>query len=105
MPSGSQCFDTAGNITFDTSDQTIKFLGSAIIGSGGTNTATGTITDSRFTAYANHEPFWFEIEGGNGIAYTLAPLWTISGNNLSWSYPYPGTRPTTRIIYGIAGVT
>lgn len=104
MPSGSQCFDAAGNVTFDTSDQTVKFLGSAIIGPGGTNTATGTITDSRFTAYANHEPFYFEVEGGPGTNITYAPTFTFSGNNLNWVYPF-ATRVTVRIIYGIAGVT
>jgi len=104
MPSGIEIRDASGNVIFDTVTQTIKFFGNYTIGYGGHDVASGSITDNRFTAYAGHEPFYLQIEGGQGSsAGSWAPIWTFNGNTLSWSYPNPSVRPTERISYGVVG--
>lgn len=103
MGVGLQIWNSSGNLIFDTGDQVVKFMGSLIVGSGGLDTATGTITDTRFTAYAGHTPFYFRVETGSGSTIYDAPVWTFSGNNLNWSFPNPSSRPNSKIIYGIIG--
>jgi hypothetical protein len=102
MGYGLQIFDASGVEVFGPGHQTVKFLGEATVGSTGVDTATGTITDARFTAYAGHTPFFAEVEGGNGTNLGYAAQWSFSGNDLNWSFPQ-STRPKTRIIYGIVG--
>lgn len=103
MPAGLQIWDASGTLIFDTTTQTIKFFGTYIIGPGGDNRSSGTITDSRFSIFAGHVPFFVQIEGGTGSSIRNAATWTFSGNNLNWSYPVPSSRATEKIIYGVIG--
>ncbi len=87
-------------------DRLFKFAGVANVGWDFTGGAqSGTITDGRFTQYPNCVPFAFSIRNnfdnrGGGVQLS------ISGNTLTWSYPYPETdksykRPNTQFVYGI----
>ena len=105
MVDGFRAWDAAANMLVDITTQTVKGLGFYVVGSGGVDTATGTITDARFAAFPGHLPFVAEIEGdagGSNIRY--APVWTFSGNNLNWSYPVPSVRPRVRVLYGLVGI-
>lgn len=106
MPVGLQIFDASGNLRLDLSDRLFKFFGVAQIGDAYTGTsASGTITDSRFTAWSGAVPFAFIIDGsidpdGN------APEFSVSGNVLTWTFPRSVsgssyTRPSTTFAYGI----
>lgn len=103
MPSGFQVFDANNVNIFDIDDQTVKFFGRITIGNSGTDTATGTITEPRFTAYTGHVPFVAELEGGRGSNLHYAAQLSISGNNLNWTFPFPGIRPRTQLLYGVIG--
>lgn len=119
MPSGLQIWDANGALIFDETTPVVKFLGQLTIGSFGpqrdyTGAAqSGSITDPRFTMYAQHVPFWCRSDlAFNNEGFDAA--WTLSGNTLTWTYPrpdpYPVTidgvsyymhRPVQTIIYGI----
>ncbi len=67
--------------------------------------ASGTITDSRFTAYSGHTPFAFAIETSFDLDGSSC-VFSFSGNVLTWSFPNsvagtPSTRPATTFSYGI----
>lgn len=106
MPTGIQCWDDSGNLTLDLSSSLVKTFGQASVGNSHTGgAANGTITDSRFTAYAGHVPFAFAQDGlidvnGNTCEFSF------SGNVLTWSFPNGAggpsyTRPDTTFVYGI----
>lgn len=110
MADGLRAWDANGVLMFDETSPVVKFLGTLTIGANNTGAAqSGTISDGRFTQYAQHVPFWSRIDGGyNNDKYDAAI--TISGNTLTWNYPnaaaYSTTgelynRPTQTLIYGI----
>ena len=81
-----------------------KFLGYATIGWNVTGGAqSGTITDGRFTQYPGSEPIAFPVNGGFDTRGAGARL-TISGNTLTWRYPYPEAEQAKRqpltFVYG-----
>jgi len=106
MAMGIQCWNAAGTKTLDIDTRIAKFFGSAQVGNTHTGTtASGTITDSRFTAYAGTTPFVFTLGGsfdldGNRCEFSFA------GNVLTWNFPNSvsgssWTRPDTTFVYGI----
>lgn len=107
MASGLQFFDAStGNLRLSLSDRLFKFFGIAQIGNSYTGSASsGTIVDSRFTAYPSNQWFAFVVNGsidpdGN------APEFSLAGNTLTWSFPRSvsasaWTRPNTTFVYGI----
>lgn len=85
--------------TLDSTTKLPKFLGVYSLGS--SSAGTGTITDSRFTAYGGYAPFIFTIADGGGIENMgNGAVWSFSGNNLNWAFPN-ATRPSQTIIYGV----
>lgn len=111
MPSGIQCWDASGNLTIDLTTNFVKFLGVLNIGKDFTGaTTTGTVTDTRFTAYTGHTAFNAVVASGVRDIKNYFPVISISGNVLTWTYPsttplYSGgiliNRPNATIIYGI----
>lgn len=107
MAAGLQCWNSAGTMTLDLTSRISKFFGVAQVGNTYTGTTTsGTITDSRFTAYSGHTTFAFILGGSIDIDGYGVEL-TISGTTLTWNFPRsisgtPSTRPDTTFIYGIA---
>lgn len=107
MTQGVECWNASGQKTLDITSRIAKFFGVAQIGNGYTGTtSSGTITDTRFTAYSGTTPFFF-ILGGIADADNNSPSFTISGNVLTWTYNNPVggfpsiTRPPTTFVYGI----
>lgn len=81
-----------------------KFMGFSTIGWNTTGGAqSGTITDARFTQYPGSEPLAFPVNGTFDTRGAGAKL-TISGNTLTWSYPYPEATAQKRqpltFVYG-----
>lgn len=100
MPQGIEIYNSSGTKTFDSSESIVKFFGELNIGVSFTGSASsGSITDSRFTAYASNIPFFIITKGGFWDLYQV-PQISISGNTLSWNFP-GDERPDTTIIYGI----
>ena len=107
MSAGQQFFDgSTGNPRLVMTDRLFKFFGVANIGNSYTGTtASGTITDSRFSTFSANTPFAFILNGsidpdGN------APVFSFSGSNLDWSFPrsvsgQSWTRPDTTFVYGV----
>ena len=111
MTVGARFIDPAsGAVRFDTSTETVKFFGTLSIGTSFTGAqASGSITDSRFSAYSNHTPYFARIDTGFTTDGYDAFI-SIDGNTLSWSYPNTSTsnyngvytyRPNQTIIYGV----
>jgi hypothetical protein len=109
MPSGIQIRDENNVLVFDETSPVVKFLGSASIGASYTGEqGSGTIVDGRFTAYPQHTPFYARIDGGFEFGGIDANI-SISGNTLTWTYPYPASynngtmynRPNQTFVYGI----
>jgi hypothetical protein len=107
MAVGVQAWNASGVKTLDIDSKIAKFLGTAQIGNTYTGTtASGTITDSRFTAYSGHTPFVFLVSGSVSVNGNRASF-SFAGNVLTWSFPNnvpgtPATRPDTTFVYGIA---
>lgn len=99
---GTFAWNADGSVKFDPTKQTIKFLGNATIGGSG-SASSGTITDSRFTAYAGHKPFWARVEIASGSAVHDIATYSFSGNNLNWAFPAGSLKVAEKIIYGIIG--
>lgn len=106
MAFGAQFWNGATDKTLDIDSRVAKFFGSAQVGNTHTGTtASGTITDSRFTAYSGTTPFVFVLGGsfdldGNRCEFSFA------GNVLTWNFPNSvsgsaWTRPDTTFVYGI----
>lgn len=109
MADGLSIWDENGILIFDETSPVVKFLGTLTIGANNTGEVqSGSISDERFTQYAQHSTFWSRIDGGYNVDEYDAAI-SISGNTLTWVYPKPpayinGTlynRPTQTIIYGI----
>jgi len=106
MAWGVQCWNAAGTKTLDIDTRIAKFFGTAQVGHAYTGTAaSGTITDSRSTAYTGTTPFAFALEGGIDLDGNRCEF-SFSGNVLTWSFPNsvsgtPSTRPATTFVYGI----
>ena len=110
MPSGMQVWDASGNLVFNIDTNVVKFLGVISVGKDYTGaTTSGTVTDSRFTAYTGHTPFFTAVGAGiSDEGYDVQV--SISGNTLTWTFPqatpqYLGgvliNRPNRTILYGI----
>jgi hypothetical protein len=101
MPAGFQSWDASGNLVVDLTNRIAKMMGTLQVGASYTgSTMSGTVTDSRFTAYAGCEPFAAVI-AGSFFQMHQHPSITISGNTLTWTFPAGSSRPDTTIIYGI----
>ena len=99
---GLWVYNDDGTERFGTSMQTIKFFGKLTVNAGN---SPGSVTDPRFTLFGAHKGFWAVIEGGAGSAIPPnAPVFTLSGNTLSWSYPAGASKVAQTIIYGAAGI-
>lgn len=96
---GTWAFAEDGSEKFNPQKQTIKIFGTVTAGPGNTS---GSVVDPRFTAYANHDPFYARIELDSGSGVT-GPTWVITGNTLSWSYAAGIDITTEKIIYGVVG--
>ena len=104
MTVGIQCWDAAGNLILDWTDQVIKMLGTVSIGMSYTGSQqTGSINEPRFTSLTGHTPFFMVIKGDTWNTFTAPQIW-ISGNTLTWYFPNsdPTLRPNTVIAYGVA---
>lgn len=107
MAFGLEAWNSSGVKTISITTKVAKFFGTANIGNSYTGTTvSGTITDTRFTAYSGHVAFAIPITGGIDPDGNTA-VFSISGNVLTWSFPNgassPGslTRPDTTFAYGI----
>jgi len=86
-------------------DRIFKFMGFRSVGwsfTGGDQ--SGTIVDGRFTQYPGCEPNAFVVASGfDNMGGGL--ILSISGNTLTWRYPYPEAvqfkRVNTTFVYGI----
>jgi hypothetical protein len=101
MPAGIQVWDASGNLIMNFDTTLVKLLGVLSVGTSYTGTQqSGSVTDTRFTAYAGHTPFYTAV--GAALANDNADVQvSISGNVLSWSYPGATGRPDRTILYGI----
>jgi len=105
MSFGVECWNASGQKTLDINSRMAKFFGIQSIGWDHTgSTRSGTITDSRFTAYTGTNPFVVVISGG--FSPDGAAMYSFSGNTLTWTFPIESpsnnsTRPTTVFAYGI----
>ena len=98
---GLWCYNDDGAERFGTSTQTIKYLGKVTVNAGN---SPGSLTDARFTQFGGHKGFWAVVESSAGTAVPPnAPIFTLSGNTLSWSYPAGVSKVPQTILYGIAG--
>ena len=106
MAMGVQAWNAAGVKTLDIDTRIAKFFGTAQVGNSYTGTAaSGTITDSRFTAYTGTTPFVFALGGSFDLDGNRCEF-SFSGNVLTWNFPNSvsgssWTRPDTTFIYGI----
>ncbi len=106
MTQGVECWNASGQKTLDITSRMAKFFGTASIGWSHTgSTQSGTITDTRFTAYTGTTPFVLVISGGFSTDGGGA-IYSFSGNTLTWTFPISSpadsiTRPTTVFAYGI----
>jgi hypothetical protein len=86
-------------------DRLYKFMGIGTIGWNTTGGAqSGTIVDGRFSQYPGCESFVFTIQGGFDLRGG-GPTFSISGNTLTWTYPYAEQvswkRVNATFLYGI----
>jgi hypothetical protein len=101
MPAGFQAFDASGNVLIDISQRIAKLLGTTNVGASYTGAAmTGSVVDSRFTAYSGAQA-WAAVIAGSFFQMHEHPQITISGNTLTWTFPTGSARPNTTIIYGL----
>lgn len=107
MSFGVECWNTSSQKTLELTSRVAKFFGVAQIGNSYTgSTTSGTITDSRFTAYTGTNAFYFVLGGGIDLDGNAAQI-SITGTTLTWVYPNPVgglpsiTRPDTTFAYGI----
>lgn len=101
MPAGIQVWDASGNLIMNFDTTLVKFLGVISVGTSYTGSQqSGTVTDSRFTAYAGHTPFYTAV-GGNINDENYDVQISISGNVLTWTFPNATARPDRTILYGI----
>lgn len=103
MAAGFEAWTESGLKTFSTEDYNFMLIGSLTIG--GNATYSGSISVSAFS-----------LPGVTGVAFlqsmdmadpgqaaAKAPVITVSGNNINWSFPdiSVGNAPVCRILYGI----
>jgi hypothetical protein len=93
MAEGLQVFDSSGNKILDVSDSLTKYLYVATVGPGNGSVTVAGLAGGRpwFTAYR----FTF-----NSIQY-FAPVFTISGTTVSWTYSGSSNQAPMRLFVGI----
>lgn len=97
MPSGIQVFAENTSIVLDTNDRMTFILGSFVTQKG----QNGSVQ-----AEFNGRPSWAQVIGVGGyFGSSGAPVVTISGNTLSWTWDYPNASrsyqcPSAFIVYG-----
>ena len=101
MPQGLEINDSAGNLVLGLTDDILKIFGVLSIGQSYTGTnQTGTLTDSRFTAYSGSASFYILIAGEQYNPRYDAAI-SISGNVLTWTFPSTSLRPDSVFVYGV----
>jgi hypothetical protein len=98
MPAGFQAFDAAGNVTFDTNDNTGKIYG--ILSFTGTS---GSFSEGRFTQYGGHVGFVHVLSHNGGHGCPIE--WKVEGNTASYYLTDP-TFPaiSQTVLFGSVGV-
>jgi hypothetical protein len=103
MPAGFQSGPDilGGEIYCDLTQRIAKLMGSLSVGASFTGAATtGSVVDSRFTAYAGTVPFAAVI-ASTFFQLHQHPTISIVGDTLTWTFPAGSALPDTTIIYGI----
>lgn len=98
MPAGFQAFNAAGQIIFDTNDDTAKIYGFASF----TGTS-GSFTDGRFTQYDGHFGFVQVVNHNGGPGCPIQ--WRVDGNTASYlltDSTFPAISQT--VMFGSMGV-
>jgi hypothetical protein len=102
MPAGLQCFDASGNLIVDITSRLSKICGVATLPNPATN---GAFTDpnlSNGTPWLSFQPtaIWGFINMD-----VSRPIFTISGNTISWTYSPGATGNNFKIVgtlfYGV----
>lgn len=98
MKTGLEIFDEQGRIIYDSSVNTTTYLGS-----GQTNGISGSLQNDKL----NGKKFWVVITSreipSNKYKGWVAPVFSCSGNTLSWEYPGNnlGEAKNNGFIYGV----
>lgn len=92
MPSGLQCFDAQGRLTFAATDRLARVLG--VVSTGG---VSGSTTSDGLAGNAAYFAF-FPDYSSPGSRW---PSISISGNTLSWSYSNASGNVPGFILFGI----
>lgn len=90
MPQGLQVFDENGNTILDTNDKVARFHGSVNIGS-----AAGSITVNSLT-----QGDVFYIVMCSSPSFWDRPIFSLSGNTISWTESSSGFSGQTVLYYG-----
>jgi hypothetical protein len=96
MAEGLQVFDAAGNKILDISDSLTKYLYVATVGPG-----NGSVTVSGLTGF---RPWFTAYRLSSGTIDYLAPIFSISGTTVSWTYASgspTGNQAPMRLFVGI----
>jgi hypothetical protein len=93
MAEGLQVFDSSGNKILDVSDSLTKYLYVATVGPGNGSVTVSGLSGGRpwFTAYRL---------SSSTVAY-LAPIFSISGTTVSWTYAGSSNQAPMRLFVGI----
>ena len=100
MGSGLEIYNENGNKTFGSEDLTYRILGEF---------STGTSNGSIYDENINGKEIWLivinNITIGSG-QYQTAPLFSYSGNTISWQFldpesDYPSSRISYNVSYGV----
>jgi hypothetical protein len=96
MAEGLQVFDASGNKILDVSDSLTKYLYVATVGPG-----NGSVTVS---GLAGFRPWFTAYRLSSSTVAYLAPIFSISGTTVSWTYasgsPSPNQAPM-RLFVGV----
>lgn len=95
MSAGVKIYDKDGRLVMGPTTAVGSILG--MVETGGVN---GSITDPRF-ALGHPRIFAALPAGADTVAFTQLPLFTISGNTISWSYS-TFYKTNVRLLYGIS---
>jgi hypothetical protein len=97
---GLQCFDTAGNLTFELGDS----LGKIVL-TGFTNGAkTGSVYVPQWEPSANNRPWFTTVNTAGFNANVRQPGWRVQAPNLVWTMDFPQDPPGGANVKFICGI-